>query len=143
MNEMNASEAILETVVSEARRTGARIVSMKVAVGSMSGCHIPSMRTWLVELSNGTPAEGCHIEMLNEEPLARCLGCGGVFSPDSDGPLCSCGSVSFSLVSGQEAYLESFILEYPEAAALADEPPPGFGKLHPEGSSFDVTPVDG
>ena len=141
MNEMNISEKILETACAEAKRTGGRVVSLRVSVGSLSGCHIPSLKTWLEELSRGTAAEGCAMDLMAVEPLARCLGCSRVFAPESDGPACSCGSSVFSLISGQEAYLDSFVLEYPDAEAA--EPPLGFGPADPDGHGYDVLPADG
>ncbi len=137
MNEMNASERILEQACAEAGRTGARVASMQVAVGSLSGIHQPSLLAWLHELSRGTAAEGCRIELLADEPLARCHDCQRIFSPDADGPACPCGGLSFTLISGQEAYLEGFTLEH------AAEPPLGFGPADPDGTGMSTAPVDG
>ncbi len=139
MNEMDISERILETACAEAERTGGRVVTLSVSVGSLSGCHIPSLKTWLEELSRGTAAEGCTVDLLAAEPLARCLGCSRVFAPERDRPACSCGSTVFSLISGQEACLDSFVLEYPDA----DGPPLGFGPADPDSPGYNVLPADG
>ena len=63
------------------------------------------------EVAWGTDAEDANLEIREIEGVARCDACGEVFATPSLLTVCSCGSLSFQRVRGDELNIKSIEIE--------------------------------
>lgn len=111
MHELSIADAILETVRGEAsRRAGARIVTVGVRVGELSGVNPDALRFSFEALVAGTELDPLSLEIELCPRRERCEECGETFEPAGLALSCpKCGGHDTRCISGQElevAYLE-------------------------------------
>jgi len=113
MHEFAIAQSILERALAEAEKNEAkRICVLGVKLGKDSHITPDSLEFCLKAVAKGTIAEEAKIEI---EPLAlmlKCRQCGLTFSPQEEAHSCSnCGSANLELISGDEVFLESLVID--------------------------------
>ncbi|HEX5188553.1 MAG TPA: hydrogenase maturation nickel metallochaperone HypA [Streptosporangiaceae bacterium] len=100
MHELAITEGVVAAVAE--RVPGARVTSVRLEIGAMSGVVADSVRFCFDLVTEGTNLEGANLEII--EPAARCLcrTCAAEFSPDWPILLCACGSADVAVLSGQD-----------------------------------------
>ncbi len=113
MHELAIVEALLETIVPKAEKSGAeKILEVNFHIGEMSGI-VPSCIHEYFELaSKGTIAEGAKIRLTEVPAQIACRACGYKGIPDKKNYCCpECQSLDIRLTSGREYYIENLVVE--------------------------------
>lgn len=98
MHELAITQNIVEGIV---ERTGqARVLSLQLEVGRLSGVVPEAIRFCFDLVAEGTPMEGARLDIDEPEGRARCSSCGAEFSPQGWVVLCDCGSSDAELLCG-------------------------------------------
>jgi hydrogenase nickel incorporation protein HypA/HybF len=105
MHELGIAESVIEAVTE--RLPDAKITSISLEVGSLSGIVPDSLRFSFDLAAAGTALEGASLEITQRPARCRCQACGQEFEPDGPVPLCPCGSAEVTAVSGQELRITS------------------------------------
>lgn len=98
MHELAITESIVHGVVE--RMGAARIRSLQLEVGTLSGVVPDAVRFCFDLVAEGTTLEGARLDIDEPEGLARCASCGAEFTPEGWMVLCSCGSSDVELLRG-------------------------------------------
>jgi hydrogenase nickel incorporation protein HypA/HybF len=100
MHELAITENVVAAVAQ--RVPGAKVTSVRLEIGAMSGVVADSVRFCFDLVTEGTNLEGATLDVV--EPAARCLcqTCGAEFAPDWPILLCACGSADVAVLSGQD-----------------------------------------
>ena len=100
MHELAITEGVVSAVAQ--RVPCAKVTSVLLEIGAMSGVVADSVRFCFDLVTEGTNLEGARLEIV--EPDARCLcrTCGAEFAPDWPILLCDCGSADVAILSGQD-----------------------------------------
>ncbi len=105
MHELSIAESVVEAVL---ERTGdARVTTVRLRVGRLSGV-VPDALQFCFELvAAGTALEGAELEI--EEPTGRahCRNCNDDFNTNDLILLCRCGSADVEVVAGLELAVAS------------------------------------
>ncbi len=115
MHEVGIAEAILEAGQTEAARiAGARLVSIRVRVGKLSGVDMAALEFALDALRRGTDLETVSIELEAMPRLNACRACGHRFETEMYAENCpQCDAAGPMLVGGEELELTSVEVETP------------------------------
>ncbi len=100
MHELAITEGVV-AAVSE-RLPDARITSVRLEIGALSGVVADSVRFCFDLVTEGTNLEGARLEIVESPASCRCRGCGSEFEPDRLIALCPCGSADVAVLSGSE-----------------------------------------
>jgi len=114
MHEFSMSEKAFEIIMERARKENMeKITKIHLAIGDLTLLNHDQIRFWIRELSGGTIAEGCNIEIERRDSTIRCNSCGfegklqvkddpiyHVFNPSFTCP--ECDSADIEIVSGLE-----------------------------------------
>lgn len=113
MHELVVTEEVLRLVLSETEKAGAdRVAAVNLALGELSPVVRESVEFYWEFLSRATPAEGAPLRFRLVPALARCLGCGRVYRPQSRDYRCpKCGELFADLLEGEEFRVESIEVE--------------------------------
>ncbi|MEE9515400.1 MAG: hydrogenase maturation nickel metallochaperone HypA [Candidatus Brocadiales bacterium] len=114
MHDIESCKAILDAVDKETKkRSGKRVVRIKLSVGSLSGTNPDHLRETLILCSTGTVAEGAELELTKKPATIGCLECGHEFETDGPGfPGCrKCESPRTRIIDGDGVTLESLEIE--------------------------------
>ncbi len=113
MHEMAVTRSMLDLVLEEAARAGARqVTAVNVVLGEMTGVIDRCVETNFVLMSRDTLAEGARLFFRNVPRQARCRKCGRIFRPEGIGWGCpECGAAGLELISGEELFVESIEVE--------------------------------
>ena len=111
MHEMGIASSILDTLTAEAaKRPGARITSLGLKIGEISGVNADSLEFCLQCLVKDTELDGLGIEIETTPRRHRCPTCNREFDVVDYEVACpGCGEFETRLVSGDEmeiVYLE-------------------------------------
>jgi len=112
MHELGFAEQILNCVVGEARRHGARrALRVKLQMGKYSGLEKASLSFCLEAISAGTLMEGAEIEI--EETAAEwfCANCGRFTLDEHAEPICPVCGGKAALTEGMELYVKEIELD--------------------------------
>jgi len=111
MHEMGIASTILDAVAAEAKkRPGARLVSVGLRIGEVSGVSPEALEFCFQCLVKDTDLEPLGLEIERSPRRHRCPKCAREFDVVDYDPTCpDCGEFSTSLISGEEmeiVYLE-------------------------------------
>ncbi len=111
MHELAITQNIIAIVESEAKKQGfTRVVSIKLAVGEVSGVVPECLREFFPIASRGTVAEGARVDTYDIPAAVRCHSCGYEGKPSrGECPRCRCEDIK--LVSGREFFVDSIEVE--------------------------------
>ncbi|MEO0079599.1 MAG: hydrogenase maturation nickel metallochaperone HypA [candidate division WOR-3 bacterium] len=109
MHEFAITRSLLQQILDEARRQGAkRVCQVNLVVGERASVVPECVRFYFEELRKGTVAEGAELHFRTEPLRIRCPKCGSEFSSIAE--MCSCNAGG-EVVSGEELVIESIELE--------------------------------
>ena len=100
MHELAITEGVV-AAVSE-RLPDARITSVRLEIGALSGVVADSVRFCFDLVAEGTNLEGARLEIVESPAKCRCGTCGSEFEPDGLIALCPCGSADAVVLSGSD-----------------------------------------
>ncbi|MBV8931267.1 MAG: hydrogenase maturation nickel metallochaperone HypA [Kutzneria sp.] len=100
MHELAITQSIVEAVVD--RLGEARIASVRLEIGTLSGVVPDSVRFCFDLVTEGTTLAGARLEIDQPGGRARCRSCAEEFSSDYPIMLCACGSADLDVIAGQE-----------------------------------------
>ncbi|HEY2308691.1 MAG TPA: hydrogenase maturation nickel metallochaperone HypA [Streptosporangiaceae bacterium] len=100
MHELAIAEGVVDTVTQ--RLPGARITSVHLEIGALSGVVTDSIRFCFDLATEGTGLEGARLEITEPPARCRCRSCGTEFLPDPPIILCPCGSADVAVLGGEE-----------------------------------------
>ncbi len=105
MHELAITQSVVEAVT---ERTGsARVASVRLRVGRLSGVVPDAMRFCFDLVVAGTPLEGADLEIEQPEGRGRCRACGRELTLPDLVLLCGCGSADVDVLSGHELAVAS------------------------------------
>jgi hydrogenase nickel incorporation protein HypA/HybF len=109
MHELGITQNMLDLVLEEARKVGAkRVGKINLVLGEMSGITGESVEFYFQMLSKGTIAQGATLSFEIIPTQARCRNCGESFARKEPDWLCPrCGSTDLESVSGNELSIQS------------------------------------
>jgi len=100
MNEMAVTQEIVEIL---RQRAGDRKVRrVVIEIGKLSAVLPDAVRFCFDLCTEGTPAEGAALEILEPPGRARCRACGGDVALERPFGRCACGSTDLEWISGEE-----------------------------------------
>ena len=113
MHEMAITQSMVNLVVEEAKKGGARKVkNINLVLGELSGVVGDCVQLYFDLMSRDTIAEGATISFKTVPTQAKCRQCARVFEVREFDWLCpDCHSPSIELVSGDELLVESIEVE--------------------------------
>ena len=100
MHELAIAEGVVDTVTQ--RLPGARITSVHLEIGALSGVVAGSVRFCFDLATEGTSLEGATLEITEPPARCRCRSCGTEFQPDPPFAVCPCGSADVAVLGGEE-----------------------------------------
>jgi len=109
MHELGLTKELVDIVALKAAEAGAtRILSLKLAIGALSGVEADAVEFCFTVVSKGTPAEGARLEIDRIPLTLKCRAC-GVTAPTEDiFTVCArCGSTDVSIAAGHEFTIKS------------------------------------
>ncbi len=113
MHEMAITQSMVDLVLEEARKGGARrITRINLVLGELSGAVGDCVELYFGLMSRDTPAEGAVLSIKPVPTRARCRRCAREFEvKDLDWICPQCGSASVEMVAGNELFVESIEVE--------------------------------
>jgi hydrogenase nickel incorporation protein HypA/HybF len=100
MHELAITESIV-TQVTE-RLGGRRAGVLRLEIGRLSGVVADAVRFCFEVCAQGTALEGAALDIVEVPGRASCADCGGEIELPDFIPLCTCGGVNLTLLSGRE-----------------------------------------
>jgi hydrogenase nickel incorporation protein HypA/HybF len=110
MHEAGLTQSILDLALIKAGEVkAARVGSIDLVIGELSGAVGDSILFYFEHLSKGTLAEGAKLNFREVPAQLRCRDCGREFHPeDVSAWLCpGCGSLGVEVTGGRELFIES------------------------------------
>ena len=113
MHEMAVTQSMVDLVLDEAKKGGARKVKkINLVLGELSGVVGDCVQFYFGLMSKDTIAEGATISFSTVSTQARCRQCTKVFEVKESDWICpECRSVGVDLVAGNELFVESIEVE--------------------------------
>jgi hydrogenase nickel incorporation protein HypA/HybF len=113
MRELAAIQSILTKALLKANESNAkRIKSLQLAIGEISELDQASIQKHWDELSRSTPAERAQLHFRSIHAEVQCMACFMKYHPVDGKIHCPyCGSYGAKVLSGEEFYLESIVLD--------------------------------
>jgi len=100
VHELAIAEGVVDTVTQ--RLPGARVTSVHLEIGALSGVVADAIRFCFDLATEGTGLEGAALEITEPPARCRCRSCGAGFAPDPPIVLCPCGSADVAVLGGEE-----------------------------------------
>jgi hydrogenase nickel incorporation protein HypA/HybF len=101
VHELSIAQSIVDAVVE--KLGDARIESVRVEIGKLSGVVPDSVLFCFDLVAEGTPVEGARLEIVELGGQARCRQCGAEFATDDPIVLCpACESAWVDVVAGRD-----------------------------------------
>ncbi|EIE97797.1 hydrogenase maturation nickel metallochaperone HypA/HybF [Saccharomonospora glauca] len=100
MHELSIAQSVVDAVVEHTG--GARVLSVRLEIGALSGVEADAMRFCFDAVTRGTPVEGAELVVETVPGLGRCTLCGTDVPLSSFLDTCPCGSVDVDVRSGQQ-----------------------------------------
>jgi len=119
MHELSIAGDILRGAVEAAGRHGvSRIQELVAPVGPMRQVVAEALRTAFEVISEGTPAEGAAMKVVETGIKATCRDCGLAFEPTIDNFLCPrCKQADVEITAGNDIVLRSVSCEVRQGAS--------------------------
>ena len=113
MHELSFAESTLELALRHAREAGAqRVVGLHLVLGEFTALEPASLDFYWERITQGTPADGSHVQVRRIPAQLICSDCGAASDPHDETWMCrTCGSPRLRLASGDECYLEAIDVE--------------------------------
>lgn len=113
MHELSIVESLLTVVLENAEKArAARVLTIRVVVGDLSGVVDDYMSLYFNFLSEKTIAAGARIEFTHRPARLRCRACNAVFSPEKLDFHCpDCDGQQVDVIGGRELYVDSLEVE--------------------------------
>lgn len=113
MHELSITQSMLDLVLDEAKKAGAkRVEKINLVIGEMSGIVGESVEFYFGFLSQDTIARGATLSFKNTPTQARCRECGELFTfKEMDWSCPRCQNSNIEIVAGNELYIESIEVE--------------------------------
>lgn len=105
MHELSITQSVVDAVVE--RADGARVTTIRLEIGKLSGLLPDSVRFCFELVTMGTPVEGAVLEIAEPSGRASCRTCGEEFALDELILLCPCGSADVKVLGGSELRIKS------------------------------------
>ena len=105
MHELAITESIVAAVVERMPDTPVRRVHL--SIGRLSGVVPDAVRFCFDAATEGTPAEGAELEIIEVPGLVRCEDCGREMTRDRPLGHCACGGSSFESLAGDELQIKA------------------------------------
>nr|WP_237554480.1 hydrogenase maturation nickel metallochaperone HypA [Streptomyces sp. SID4948] len=102
---MSITQSVVDAVCE--RAAGRPVRTVKVRVGVLTAVVADSMRFCFDLITEGTVAEGAHLEIDQPPGSARCRDCRAEFALTDLVLLCPCGSADVEITSGRELQIIS------------------------------------
>ena len=109
MHELGLTKELVDIVAAKAAEAGAaRILSLKLVIGALSGVEADAVAFCFEVVSKGTAAEGARLEIDRVPLTLACRAC-GVTAPTEDiFTVCArCGSTDVAIAAGREFTIKS------------------------------------
>lgn len=100
MHELPITQSIVDAVLDRAE--GARVLTVRLEIGALSGVEADSVRFCFDVVTRGTPAEGAELVIEQQPGTGQCGGCGARPPLSSFLDTCTCGSADLTILSGQQ-----------------------------------------
>jgi len=116
MHEMTIAASLHESLAEVVERERATAVSrVRVRIGALTCIQEEALRFGFEALAQGTPAEGCELEVISVPARGACDACGwtGEVTDPILFPCPQCGQVPVRMTEGRDLVLESATLETP------------------------------
>jgi hydrogenase nickel incorporation protein HypA/HybF len=122
MHEMRIAGAVLRAV--ERRAAGRRVRRARVRAGALLHVSGPALNQAFITVSDGTVADGAHLDVVIEPVRIGCRSCGRTVTSDRMLSICpGCGGTQMDLHGGDGLVLES--VQFAEAErSMGNEPSP-------------------
>ena len=119
MHELSIASDVLRCALEAAEQHGAgRIQELVVEIGPMRQVVVEALQTAFEVISEGTPAEGAALKVIETRIQATCRNCGRVFEPAIDNFLCpDCKNADIDITAGNDIILKSVSCEVEQEQA--------------------------
>jgi len=116
MHELALTQSIVEMVAAHAQ--GRTVKRVTLEVGKLT-CVMPDALRFCFDLvAAGTSLDGACLDIREIEGRARCVTCGEEFIRHAVYTTCSCGSLDFTRISGEELRIKEYELAFDGAAQI-------------------------
>ena len=106
MHELGIAGAVLRAV--ERRAAGRRVRRARVRAGALLHISAPALNQAFITVSDGTVADGAHLDVVIEPARIGCRSCGRTTTSDRMLAICpACGGTHMDLQSGDGLVLEA------------------------------------
>ena len=105
MHEMSITQSIVDAVAD--RLPDARVVGVRLEIGTLAGVVVDSVRFCFDLVTEGTNLEGARLEISEPPGLCSCRVCGVNFEPSGPIAICPCGSAEVTVLAGQDLKITS------------------------------------
>jgi hydrogenase nickel incorporation protein HypA/HybF len=105
MHELSVTQSVVDAAIAHA--AGARVVSVNLVVGRLSGVVPDAMRFCFELLTEGTLLHGARLAIEEPAGLAHCDACDSEFTLADLVLLCPCGSADVRILAGRELSITS------------------------------------
>ncbi|ADJ26696.1 hydrogenase nickel insertion protein HypA [Dehalogenimonas lykanthroporepellens BL-DC-9] len=109
MHEMAVTQSLLDIVIKEAEKAGAKKVNaVNLVIGELSGLVDDSVQFYFDFLTKDTIADGSRLVFRRVPARMKCRACEAEFSPEPDEWVCpQCDQWQAEVVAGKEFYIDS------------------------------------
>jgi len=112
MHEMMVADSLLQIILQECQKQGAKPVVVKISCGQLNPVNDEVLAFALEAIAAGTLCEGVQLEVEHKPLQAECRGCGHTFVVDAGLPVCpQCGQDDFGLLPDPPLVLETIEFE--------------------------------
>lgn len=105
MHELAITQSVVDAVA--ARVNGAKVRTLTLTIGALSGVVPDSVRFCFDIVAAGTALEGARLEILEPAGGGDCRTCGQHFTLGDAFPLCPCGSADVEITEGRQLEITS------------------------------------
>ena len=105
MHEMSITQSVVEAIAG--KLGDAKVTSVRLEIGRLSGVVPDSVRFCFDVLCAGTTLEGARLDIDEPPGRARCRDCGAEFGADDFILLCPCSSANVEVLGGRELRIRS------------------------------------
>lgn len=105
MHELAITQSVVDAVTEKVN--GARVRTLTLEIGALSGVVPDSVRFCFDIVSAGTVLEGAELTILAPQGGGDCRTCGEHFMLEDAFPLCPCGSADVEITQGRQLNITS------------------------------------